>query len=185
MDTARKTAIQLASPGLSRNIGPPSAHVHSSMPVPSSLAIARNMYARGRKSPEPSAVFPQPASSRRRDAPPGLGNADGVRRSPTLRRGFCLSPHHSPAVSLYRPCTVLLATPAIRPCGKLADPPRRGSLARMSASKRSAAGQAAGYHFQIHRALVSIVRAPPGAEISIETLDDVTLTDEGRAGEHV
>jgi hypothetical protein len=42
-------AIQLASPGLSRAIGPPSAHVHCSMPVSSSVAIARNVYARGRK----------------------------------------------------------------------------------------------------------------------------------------
>lgn len=43
--------------------------------------------------------------------------------------------------------------------------------------KRSAAGQAAGYHFQIQRALLSILRAPTGFEISIETLDDLTIAD--------
>jgi hypothetical protein len=62
MDIAREAAIQPATPGLSRDNGPPSAHVHCSMPVSSSVAIARNVYARGRKSPEPSAVFPQPTS---------------------------------------------------------------------------------------------------------------------------
>lgn len=47
----------------------------------------------------------------------------------------------------------------------------------MSTSKRSAAGQAAGYHYQIQRALLSILGAPTGGEVSLETLADVALTD--------
>lgn len=40
---------------------------------------------------------------------------------------------------------------------------------------RSAAGQAAGYHFQIQRGLLSLLAAGDGAEVSIESLDDIAL----------
>jgi hypothetical protein len=48
----------------------------------------------------------------------------------------------------------------------------------MSTPDRTAAGQAAGYHFQIQHALLSILRSGPNAEVAIETLDDVAVTDE-------
>lgn len=43
---------------------------------------------------------------------------------------------------------------------------------------RSAAGQAAGYHFQIQRALVSLLAGSTDAEVAIETLDDLVLDGE-------
>lgn len=48
-------------------------------------------------------------------------------------------------------------------------------------SQHSAAGPAAGYHFQIQRALLVLLRRPETtAALSIETLDDITLTDDER-----
>jgi hypothetical protein len=41
--------------------------------------------------------------------------------------------------------------------------------------ERSAAGQAAGYHFQLQRALLSLIAGREGSAIAIETLDDVVL----------
>jgi len=40
---------------------------------------------------------------------------------------------------------------------------------------RSAAGQAAGYHFQIQRGLLSLIAGDAGAAVSIETLDDLVV----------
>lgn len=40
---------------------------------------------------------------------------------------------------------------------------------------RSAAGQAAGYHFQIQRGLLSLIAGDTGAAVSIETLDDLVV----------
>ena len=40
---------------------------------------------------------------------------------------------------------------------------------------RSAAGQAAGYHFQIQRGLLSLMAGDDGASVAIETLDDLVL----------
>lgn len=40
---------------------------------------------------------------------------------------------------------------------------------------RSAAGQAAGYHFQIQRALLSLIAGEEGASVAIETLDDIVI----------
>jgi hypothetical protein len=40
---------------------------------------------------------------------------------------------------------------------------------------RSAAGQAAGYHFQLQRALLSLIVGREGSAVAIETLDDVVL----------
>lgn len=45
---------------------------------------------------------------------------------------------------------------------------------------RSAAGQAAGYHFQIQRALLSLIAGDDGTSVAIETLDDLVV--EGDAG---
>jgi hypothetical protein len=45
---------------------------------------------------------------------------------------------------------------------------------------RSAAGPAAGYHFQIQRALLSLIAGDDGTSVAIETLDDVVV--EGDAG---
>lgn len=41
--------------------------------------------------------------------------------------------------------------------------------------ERSAAGQAAGYHFQLQRAQLSLIAGREGSAIAIETLDDVVL----------
>jgi hypothetical protein len=43
---------------------------------------------------------------------------------------------------------------------------------------RSAAGQAAGYHFQLQRALLSLIAGDEGSAVAIETLDDVVLEDD-------
>jgi hypothetical protein len=40
---------------------------------------------------------------------------------------------------------------------------------------RSAAGQAAGYHFQIQRALLSLIAGDEGTSVAIETLDDLVV----------
>ena len=45
---------------------------------------------------------------------------------------------------------------------------------------RSAAGQAAGYHFQVQRGLLSLIAGDDGAAVAIETLDDLVV--EGDAG---
>lgn len=42
---------------------------------------------------------------------------------------------------------------------------------------RSAAGQAAGYHFQIQRALLSLIAGDDATTVAIETLDDVVVED--------
>jgi hypothetical protein len=44
---------------------------------------------------------------------------------------------------------------------------------------RSAAGQAAGYHFQIQRALLSLIAGEEGASVAIETLDDIVMEGDG------
>jgi hypothetical protein len=45
---------------------------------------------------------------------------------------------------------------------------------------RSAAGQAAGYHFQVQRGLLSLIAGEDGISVAIETLDDLVV--EGNAG---
>lgn len=45
----------------------------------------------------------------------------------------------------------------------------------MSQPDRSAAGPAAGFHFQIQRSLVALLAAGDGSEVSIETLDDIVV----------
>ena len=47
-------------------------------------------------------------------------------------------------------------------------------------AERSAAGQAAGYHFQIQRGLLSVIAGDEGSSVAIETLDDLVV--EGDAG---
>lgn len=42
---------------------------------------------------------------------------------------------------------------------------------------RSAAGEAAGYHFQVQQGLLALVGGGPEAEVSIETLDDLVVSD--------
>jgi hypothetical protein len=44
---------------------------------------------------------------------------------------------------------------------------------------RSAAGPAAGYHFQLQRALLSLIVGREGSAVAIETLDDVVLEGDG------
>lgn len=44
---------------------------------------------------------------------------------------------------------------------------------------RSAAGQAAGYHFQLQRALLSLIAGRGGSAVAIETLDDIVLEVDG------
>lgn len=46
---------------------------------------------------------------------------------------------------------------------------------------RSAAGQAAGYHFQIQRALLSLIASDDGASVAIETLDDLVIERDAAA----
>jgi hypothetical protein len=45
---------------------------------------------------------------------------------------------------------------------------------------RSAAGQAAGYHFQVQRGLLSLIAGDDGTAVAMETLDDLVV--EGDAG---
>jgi hypothetical protein len=71
------------------------------------------------------------------------------------------------------------------PLAALYDPggsaaPLPASYAR-SMEGRSAAGQAAGYHFQIQRALLSLIAGREDSAVAIETLDDVVL-DGDRSG---
>src|SRR5690348_6985075 len=40
---------------------------------------------------------------------------------------------------------------------------------------RSAAGQESGYHFQIQRALLSLIAGDDGTSVAIETLDDIVI----------
>lgn len=49
----------------------------------------------------------------------------------------------------------------------------------MGETDRSAAGSAAGYHYQAQRALITLLREPPdsGRELGMETLDDLTLSN--------
>lgn len=42
---------------------------------------------------------------------------------------------------------------------------------------RSAAGPAAGYHFQIQRALLSLIAGEDRTSVAIETLDDLVVAD--------
>ena len=42
---------------------------------------------------------------------------------------------------------------------------------------RSAAGQAAGYHFQIQRALLSLISGDDRTAVAIETLDDLVIEE--------
>lgn len=44
-----------------------------------------------------------------------------------------------------------------------------------SVHERSAAGQAAGYHFQIQRALLSLIVGRDGSAVAIETFDDIVI----------
>jgi hypothetical protein len=44
--------------------------------------------------------------------------------------------------------------------------------------ERSAAGQAAGYHFQIQRALLSLIAGREDSTVAIETLDDLVVDDD-------
>lgn len=50
----------------------------------------------------------------------------------------------------------------------------------MNGTDRSAAGPAAGYHFQIQRALLSLLTGPSDRQVSIETLDDIVDADTAR-----
>jgi len=44
---------------------------------------------------------------------------------------------------------------------------------------RSAAGQAAGYHFQLQRALLSLIAGRGDSAVAIETLDDIVMEGDG------
>jgi hypothetical protein len=46
---------------------------------------------------------------------------------------------------------------------------------------RSAAGQAAGYHFQVQRGLLSLIAGDDGSSVAIETLDDLVIEDDAGA----
>jgi ABC-3C protein len=46
---------------------------------------------------------------------------------------------------------------------------------------RSAAGQAAGYHFQVQRGLLSLVAGDDGTSVAIETLDDLVVANDSGA----
>ncbi len=54
----------------------------------------------------------------------------------------------------------------------------------MPAPNRSAAGAAAGFHFQIQQSLVLLLAGLPGSEVSLETVDDVVLRGSGDGPQH-